>query len=104
MMYFKKLLLLTSATGVLALAGCSGGAEPTTAIRCDSANLEIDVTNTSDTTARYTIEYETTASDYTQNDKASTNDVKPGETVTVTVPVVEDQMTCRVLSTETFDQ
>lgn len=96
--------LLTALCGAMLLTSCGGSnlPDPEVAVECQPGSIRLDVTNTGDAPARYTVSVDINRDGLEETEQYSSNTVQPGETATLTDDRPDDQETCAVASVRAF--
>lgn len=94
---------LLAAGALLGSTGCAdSGPQPVTQVTCRPGAITIDLTNTGDRPARYTVTVAIDSAGTTFSVQYSSNTIQPGRTDRVADERPDDKETCTVTKVEVF--
>lgn len=86
------------------VSGPPQGVQPESEVRCGLNWIEIDLRNVGTVSAKYVVEVEIAEDDTVETERYSSNDVEPGETITLRDPRPGRDETCRIISVQVYEQ
>ena len=99
----RAVAALFAVAAALGVTGCqTDGPQPISHVTCRPGSITIDLTNTGDRSARYTVTVAIKSAGTTFSVQYSSNAIEPGKTGRVTDDRPDDDETCTVTKVEVF--